>query len=321
MPLECVWPRPLRSGGTIGICSPAGISPQETIDKSVAALTRRGYKVKVAPNTAAIHPELGYLAGTEAQRLDDLNALIRDPDIDLILCARGGYGSGKLLDGLDYAAMQRDPKPLVGYSDITALSLGLAAKANVVSFSGIMATAGSGFGNDSLNPWSEASFWQAVGDSPFPRVMDRGADGAPWEILRGPEIITGPVVPICFSLLNCLMGTPYVPDLTGAILVVEDIHEELYAIDRCLTQLRLAGILDRLNGLLIGSFNGVSDEEDEKLRIGVPRLAAEMTPQTVAVASGIAYGHIPRRLTLPLGARATVNLAAGSFTFDSPLCV
>jgi muramoyltetrapeptide carboxypeptidase len=107
-----------------------------------------------------------------------------------------------------------------------------------------------------------------------------------------------------------------VPDLTGAILVIEDVHEELYRLDRYLTQLRLAGILDRLAALLLGTFNGMG-EQDEALKARVPQLAERMTPAHVAVASGIAYGHIARRLTLPVGASATVDLVAGTIAFDN----
>lgn len=276
----------------------------------------------VAEHTHSRSLDYPYLAGTEDERLADLNSLIRNPDIDLILCARGGYGSGKLLDRVDFDALRADPKPLVGYSDITALSLGILACAGVVTFSGIMANAGHGFGQDTLDPWSEASFWQAVGPSPFPRVMTRPEDDQPWAVLRGPAgggtTVTGPVIPVCLSLLTSVWGTPYAPDLTGAILVIEDIHEELYGVDRCLTQLRLSGALDRLAALLVGSFNGLSPEENEKLQIQVPRLCGELTHGSVVVASGVAYGHIPRRLTLPVGAYATVDLEQGSFTFSPP---
>jgi muramoyltetrapeptide carboxypeptidase len=118
--------------------------------------------------------------------------------------------------------------------------------------------------------------------------------------------VRGPLFPVCLTLLTSLLGTSYVPDLSGAILVIEDVHEELYAVDRALTQLRLAGVLNRLAAVLVGSFNGV-EGQDELLAVEVPRLVCEMTPETVPVASGVAYGHIPRRLTLPVGALASAD--------------
>jgi muramoyltetrapeptide carboxypeptidase len=316
--MQTLWPRLLPPGGVIGICSPAGPSSAESLARTVTALEARGYRVRLAPNAAARDADLTYLGGSDDERVADLNGLLRDPEIDLILCARGGYGCARLLDRVDYAAARADPKPLVGYSDITALSLALAAKAGVVSFSGIMATAGHGFGEDTLDPWSEARFFDAVGESgAFPRRFAR-PDHTPWDLLRGPDTVTGPVVPVCLSLLVSLLGTPYVPDLTGAILVIEDVYEELYAVDRCLTQLRLAGVLDQISALLIGSFNGVSEEEDARLQMAVPRLAADLAPPQVAMASGVDYGHIARRLTLPVGATGAVDLRAGVFEFDNP---
>lgn len=312
-----IWPRLLKPDGTVGICSPAGATRDaERMVAGKAALEALGYRVVVAENALASDTIRDYLAGTEEQRLADLNALIRDPSVDLILAARGGYGSMKLLEGLDFDALSGDPKPLVGYSDITALSLGIAARTGIVSFSGIMVTAGDGFGQTTLDPQSAASFWQAVAEGPFPRTFACLDSCDLWKIHRGPSSVSGPVFPICLTLLNSLLATPYVPDLTGAILVIEDVGEPLYAIDRYLTQLRFAGILEKLAAVLIGSFNGV-DGQDEALIREVPRLVLEMTPETVAVASGVAYGHIPCRLTLPVGAFGTVDLRAGTFQFSA----
>ena len=310
------FPRPFPSHGTIGIVSPAGVSSAEQIQRSVSVLTERGYRVVVGEH-AADTGDLPYLAGTDEARVADLNRFFADPEIDLILCARGGYGCARILDRLDYEVLARSPKPIVGYSDITALSLALAARAGVVSFSGIMATAGDGFAQTSLDSWSEASFFHAVGDHGFPRVFAAPPD-VPWTVHRAnTDTVTGRVYPVCLSLLVSLVGTPYLPDLAGAILIIEDVHEELYAVDRMLTQLRLAGLLDDLAAVLIGSFNGVSEEETARLAVDMPRLVQSMTSSAVTVASGIAYGHIPRRLTLPVGATGTIDLWAHTFRFDN----
>lgn len=314
-----LWPRPLRPGGTIGICSPSGPSSRSSLDRAAAALQARGYRVVLGSHAADTSQSAPYLAGDDTARAADLNAFLADGSIDLILCGRGGYGAMRLLDNLDYAAARRDPKPLVGYSDITALSLALWARANVVSFSGIMATAGHGLGETTLDPWSEQSLWDAVGPARGPRTLCSPADeGAPWQVHRGgahSKVVSGPLVPVCLTLLTSLVGTPFMPDLRGAILVIEDIHEELYAVDRALTQLCLAGLLDHLAAILIGSFNGTSEDEDAVLARNVPRLCCDLSPAFVVVVSGVAYGHIARRLTLPVGARARVDLAAQTFTF------
>ncbi|WP_309711556.1 LD-carboxypeptidase [Armatimonas sp.] len=203
---------------------------------------------------------------------------------------------------------QSHPKALVGYSDITALNLALAAH-GIISYSGIMATSGDGFGEDTLDPFSEANFFQAVQQKDLDFVQP--AD-APLTVHRGGASVSGRLVPVCLSLLESLVSTRYVPDLTGALLLIEDVTEELYAVDRTLTQLRLNGTLAKLSGVLIGSFNGWKDERDEILAKHVPRLVLEMTPESVAVVSGFVYGHIPRRFTLPVGAQVSVDFASGT---------
>lgn len=308
-----LWPRPLPEGGTIGICSPAGPSKREQLDKAVAHLEARGYRVIVAPNTLNRQTVRDYLAGTVEERLSDLNGLIHDARVDLILSARGGYGCAQLLDGIDWATLRTRQLGIVGYSDVTALSLGAASQAGMISYSGIMATAGDGFGEESLAPWSAQSFFEAVGGY---NELRRHESDLEWTVHRGPGKISGPLFPVCLTLVETLLGTPYMPDLTGAILLIEDVEERLYAIDRSLTQLRLAGILDKLAGLLIGSFNGVSPEHDAVLAEEVPRLALEFTPESVAVASGVAYGHIPHRFTLPVGAPVSVDLSQGTFWLE-----
>lgn len=313
-----ILPRPLPPGGTIGLCAPAGPVDTDRLDAAIALIRSRGYHVVEAPHTRDRNAGLVYLAGADEARLSDLNGLLRDSSVDLILCARGGYGTMRLLDGVDYEAARADPKSMVGYSDITALQLALAARAGVVSFSGPLATAGHGLGEPTLDRWSEVSLWSAVGEGPRPRILESPRLNPPWHVLRsggtsGSGVVAGPVYPVCLSLLVALLGTPFVPDLGGAILVIEDVEEKLYHVDRFLTQLRLAGILEGLSAILVGSFNGTDDDED--LRRGVPLLARDLAPPSVAVASGVAYGHIPRRLTLPVGAWAEVDLRRGTFSF------
>lgn len=307
------WPRLLAPGGTVGVCAPCGPVEPAFLQAAVALLQARGYRVVVAPHAREVHPAYDYLAGADDGRVADLNALLGDSAVDMVLCARGGYGAMRLLSSLDFACVRADPKPLVGFSDVTALQLALAARAEVVSFSGIMATAGHGLGEPTLDAWSEAGLWAAVGEGSFPRVFAPPPEAAPWQTVRlgkGP-VVAGPVYPVCLTLLNALLGTPFVPDLKGAILVIEDVGESLYKIDRYLTQLGLAGVLDDLTALLVGAFARTDEAETRAL----PGLVRERTPDSVAVATGVAYGHIARRLTLPVGAWGEVNLDRGTFTF------
>ena len=310
------WPRLFPENGTIGLCSPSGPSPEAAIERAVAALEARGHRVVVGEHTAARHPELGYLAGTDEQRAFDLNHFLRRDDIDLILCARGGYGAARILDRLDIDAFRANPKPLVGYSDITALNLAFLARAGTISYSGIMATAGDGFGEDTLDPFSEASFFEAVRMGAG--AVHRQPDDQPLRWIRPPKggnpVLRGRLLPVCLTLLESLVATPFRPALDGGLLLIEDVDENLYAIDRALTQLRLAGLLEVLGGVIVGSFTG-TPEQNALLADAVPALVAELVPPGVPVAAGAAYGHIPRRLTLPVGALAEIDIEQGTYRF------
>ena len=252
--------------------------------------------------------------------MSDLNGLLQDPNIDAIVAARGGYGSAQLLPFLDYTSILRDPKPLVGYSDITSLNLGILAQTGIVSFSGIMCTAGDGFGQVSLDAFSAQSFFDAIGSLadtggvgvlPTPDGTQLGLVGA----RPNPATITGRLIPVCMSLLVEAIGTPYIPDLTGAILVLEDIGEDVYSIDRMFNHLKLAGILDRVNAVVLGSFNTDDDSKNAELSEKVPLVADMLVAKHIPIYTRYPYGHIPRRLTLPVGPLATMDTVTGAVTF------
>lgn len=319
-PRNIRWPRALPTGSTIGICSPAGPSKPGSIAIAADALRARGYEVVIAPNAEAIHSDFPYLAGDIDARVSDLNGLLQDPNIDAIVAARGGYGSAQLLPYLDYTSILRDPKPLVGYSDITSLNLGILAQTGIVSFSGIMCTAGDGFGQATLDAFSAQSFFDAIGS-----LADTGGDGTlptPDGTQLGvvgaranPSTITGRLIPVCMSLLVEAIGTPYIPDLMGAILVLEDIGEDVYSIDRMFNHLKLAGILDRVNAVVLGSFNTDDDSKNAELSEKVPLVADMLVAKHIPIYTRYPYGHIPRRLTLPVGPLATMDTATGAVSF------
>ena len=319
-PRNIRWPRALPKGGTIGICSPAGPSKPGSIAIAADALRERGYEVVIAPNAEAIHGDFPYLAGDIDARVSDLNGLLQDPNVDAIIAARGGYGSAQLLPYVDYTSILRDPKPLVGYSDITSLNLGILAQTGIVGFSGIMCSAGDGFGQASLDAFSAQSFFDAIGT-----VTGNGGVGSlltpdgtqlsPFGSRPNPESITGRLIPVCMSLLVEAIGTPYFPDLSGAILVLEDIGEDVYSIDRMFNHLKLAGVLERVNAVVLGSFNTDNDVKNAELIEKVPLVADMLVAKHIPIYTGYPYGHIPRRLTLPVGPLATMDTATGVMTF------
>ena len=319
-PRNIRWPRALSKGGTIGICSPAGPSKPGSLTTAADAIRARGYEVLITPNAEATHSDFPYLAGDIDARVSDLNGLLQNPNVDAIIAARGGYGSAQLLPYLDYTSILRDPKPLVGYSDITSLNLGILAQTGIVSFSGIMCSAGDGFGQASLDAFSAQSFFDAIGTlagngGVGSLLTPDGTELSSFGSRPNPESITGRLIPVCMSLLVEAIGTPYIPDLSGAILVLEDIGEDVYSIDRMFNHLKLAGCLDRVSAVVLGSFNTDDDAKNAELTEKVPLVTDMLVPKHVPIYTGYPYGHIPRRLTLPVGPLATMDTATGAVTF------
>ncbi|MBK5189782.1 MAG: LD-carboxypeptidase, partial [Gemmatimonadaceae bacterium] len=249
----------------------------------------------------------GYLAGGDASRLADLNAAIRDPRIDGIWCVRGGYGVMRILDAIDYDALRRSPKAIIGFSDITALHLAVRARANIVSYHGPTARA-------VLTPFSRESLSRATGASSAMKgaSIDRDpfACDAPLTWLQE-ACAEGPLEGGNLALVCALLGTPYAPRFDGAILVLEDVNEPLYRIDRMLRQLILSGALARVAGLCFGAFTDRGDESDaapRSLDVLFREAAAHVNG---AVVSNVPMGHVPDQWTLPLGARAELTPTRG----------
>lgn len=292
-------PPKLPQGGTIGIVAPASACARAQLDAARIYLKAQGYRVRFGEALFGGHRDF---AGTDRDRADDLQRMFADSDVDAIICARGGYGSGKVAGRLDFEAIRGCPKPLIGFSDTTFLQLALWRHAGLVSFSG--ATAAPDLGRALVNEVLERSLWEAVAEHRF-------APATTLRMLRDGEA-AGPLLGGCLSLICAMVGTPFLPDLTGAILVLEDVGEAPYRIDRMLTQLGQAGILARLGGLVFGQFIGTGGGRDKGWMEAVFAEFAEQVRGPVA--AGLDYGHGAARRVLPLG--APVRLAAGSLAVE-----
>jgi muramoyltetrapeptide carboxypeptidase len=294
-------PRPLVPGDLVGIVAPSGPAEAELLMKGIDYLERRGFRTLKG---RYVEERRGYLAGTDRQRTDDLNSMLRNPDVRAVVFARGGYGIMRLLDSVDHAALALDPKILVGMSDLTALQLSLFARGGLVTFSGPMVA---GQIADGLDELSEASLLgamtcpiggrdlllEAAADSFHPRRAD--GKGRLRATRRGRAC--GPLLGGCLSLVAALLGTRHSPDYNSAVLLLEDVNEPVYRIDRMLTQLKLAGVLDRVGAILLGYFIGPDGDD---LGMEVDRLVEELTMRTqVPVISGLPHGHRLPNLTLP----------------------
>ena len=264
----------------------------------LAALRARGLQVDVADVTGG---PIAYLSGSDAARAGALNAALRRDDVDALVCLRGGYGLLRILDRIDYEAARAHPKLIVGYSDITALHLALWTEAGLTGVSGPMVASDWAKG---LDADTEADFWRVVGGDAGYDVRGPGgealtplAEGETEGVLLGGNL----------ALVTALLGTPYLPDLTGAILFVEDVGEAPYRIDGMLARLRLAGVLERLGGLVFGLFTD-ADVPPDRPTFSVDEVLAQYAPYVGGpVASGLVYGHVPRKSTLPVGVRARLT--------------
>lgn len=296
------FPRALRRGDRVAVVSPASPLPEarrEDLDRGLARLEQLGLRPVLGKNALATK---GYLAGGDHARAADLQDAIGDPDVRAIFCVRGGYGVTRLLELLDFAPLARDPKPIVGYSDVTALLAAVWKEVGLVGFHGPMvATSKATAGGEQLDAQQHALLTQLKGavDLPIP------SGDTPHVIREGRA--EGHLVGGNLSLVIALVGTPWEIDTKDAILFLEDTGEAPYRVDRMLTQLRSTGHLGRCAGVALGDFHiddqGLCTLDPDMRRVFDDRLADLTCP----VAFGLPFGHRPRSWTLPFGARARLD--------------
>lgn len=248
-----------------------------------------------------------YLAATDVDRISDFNAALRDDAIDAIWCLRGGYGVMRILGQLDYDAVRRRPKPVMGYSDISALHAAVGRACEIVSYHSPNA-------RTPLTPFARESFRRALhegidscGHAPLARTIRSGC-------------AMGRIAGGNLSLISSLAGTPYLPDMNGAILVIEDTNEGLYRIDRMLTQLSLAGELSGLAGIAFGYCTSCEADEspgDTRLSRTLDTVLAEFADALdIPCVAGIPMGHVDDQWTIPLGAAATLDADSLTLTVE-----
>lgn len=286
----------LRAGDRIGVAAPASPFDRECFDAGVKILEEMGFDV-VCPK--GIFSRHGYLAGTDAHRLAIIHSLFADKMIKAIWCARGGYGSMRLLPHLDVELIRRNPKVLIGCSDITAVLNFLYAQCGMVSFHGPMIITLSRADKRSIDSLKSALTGK--------QLITISAD-APITYVSGCS--TGPVSGGNLSTLSHLLGTPFFPDFSGSIVFMEDVGEKPYRIDRMLTQLILSGCFDHAAGICLGHFHNCG--ETEKIhQVLIERLSSLSIP----VLAGFPAGHDMPSLVVPIGLVARLDTVAGSLSY------
>lgn len=302
-----IKPPRLKPGDTVGLIAPAS-APFEsaTIREGVETLQSLGFKVKAGKY---IKEKYGYLAGSDEKRIADLHEMFKDVEVKAIIALRGGYGSMRLLNLIDYNLIKNNPKIVIGYSDITSLNLGIYHKTGLVTFHGPVAIS-------SFSKYTQEYFWkilsstEAAGEIRHPDPDNPLRPTAHLNTIR-PGKATGRLIGGNLTLFTALLGTPYAVDTKDAILFLEETGEEPYDVDRMLTQLLLAGKLDHVAGIIFDKcpnckpgeykpafYNTLSLEEILEDRLGQLRCP---------VLYGLNVGHEADKPTLPMGIKVTLD--------------
>lgn len=300
-----VKPVRLSQNATIGIVSPASCPPNEQVYRQgIDYLTQLGYNVVEGKHVLNTR---GYLAGDDVERANDINQMFQDTGIDAIICSRGGYGAPRIIDQLDFAVIQNNPKIFIGYSDITALNLAIWHKTGLVTFSGSMVAVEMGRG---IDPFTENYFWKMT-TTGKPIGLLSNPPGDPITIFNHGKA-RGKLLGGCLSLINTLLGTPYCPDFNGAILFIEDVDEEPYRVDRYLAQLKLAGILDQVAGIIVGQFIDCDPREPEKPSLVLTEIFHDyFSALKIPIITNFAYGHGVIKHIMPIGVNAILDTNQG----------
>jgi muramoyltetrapeptide carboxypeptidase len=310
--MKILIPRALYPGDTIAIVAPASVPDRQAIERATSRLEAMGFRIKFFGD---IFRRYGYLAGDDETRADELMHAVADPEIAAIFPARGGTGVTRLLDLLDYNLFRKHPKILAGFSDITALHAALQREAGWVTFHGPHPMDGIGT-QDGLTDLSARTFWRAVLAEKYIGHEETGYE-LPFTDNERASIVTivpgkarGKIVGGNLSLVCGLLGTPYEFDMQGNILFLEEVAEEPYRIDRFLSQLRLAGKLDTLSGVILGQFAECGVSAD-KPSLTLPEIfETYFANLNIPVIKNFPAGHTPDNATLPLN--VPVELDAGA---------
>ena len=314
-----VRPPRLAPGARVALVAPAGLLlERDDLVRAQALAQALGWEPVLGAHAGGAY---GYLSGTDEERLGDLNAALADPRIDAVWCIRGGYGMTRILPGVDFAAARRRPKVVIGFSDITALLVPLHVETGLVTFHGPMC-------RHELGPFSRWHLDRVVANVSAPGRLGRLAPPAETLIPEKDRIATlvpgvaeGPLVGGNLSLLQCLIGTRWMPDLRGAILFIEDVGEDSYSIDRMLSHLTLTGTLQGLAGVMVGRFTELKKGGDDGA-MGVDTILARyLEPLKIPVAYGYPIGHIDEQWTLPIGVRVRLDATAGELDILEPAVV
>jgi len=299
-PSTIIKPPRLQPGDTVGLVSPAGVIDAEDLANAKRSLTELGLKIKLGDH---LLDRYGYLAGTDANRAEDVNMMFADSSVKAIMTMRGGWGCNRILPLLNYTKIRAHPKIIMGFSDITALVLAIYARSRVITFHGPNATSN----------WNEFTTDYAK------RILFNG-EAVTMQNLKTNEVqfetilsgkSTGKLIGGNLSVLSAMVGSPYLPAWYKSILFVEDIKEDVYRIDRMLTQLKNAGILNQIAGFIFGRCTDCSIGDEPSFKL-TQVLRDHLIPLKIPAWYGSMIGHIKDKFTLPIGLDVEIDADAGT---------
>jgi len=303
--MRFIKPKRLVQGDLIGIISPAS-SPDDLtrIESGVRYLEKAGYKVEVGKNVGKIH---GYLAGNDEERLEDLHYMFKKKNVKAIICVRGGYGSPRILNKIDYKLIRNNPKIFVGYSDITALHLAFLHKANLVTFAGPMLAVDF---HSEVSSYTEEMFWAILTSTKKLGRISLPNDEKIYQLSAGRA--AGILIGGNLALIISLIGTEYFPSMKNKILLLEDTGELPYRIDRMLNQLKLNKIFDQVNGVILGAFTDCNESDPNKRTLTLGEVIDDYLGHLdIPVVYNFQHGHIKDFVTIPFGVKVKLNANRG----------
>lgn len=300
-------PKKLKKGDTVALVGPSSpCTDHSRVDASVKYLESVGFRVKEYPSCRATE---GYLSGPDEMRARDINDAFADSTVDGIICQRGGYGTPRIVDMLDYETIKNNPKMLLGFSDITGLIISLYQKAGLVTLHAPMPTTCMVGGFD---PYTEKMFYRAIGSSE-PLGAFENAEGEKISGMNGGKV-RGTFIGGNLSLIAALMGSEYMFDPAGKIIFIEDVEEASYRIDRMLNNMRLAKFFDKCAGIVFGGFSNCNIQNEGEYTTDdlIDQVAAYCKKP---ILRGLSAGHVLHNGSLPMGIEAELDADNATLTF------
>jgi len=310
--MKIIKPKKLEKKDVIGLISPAS-TPNEpdSIESGINYLEKLGYRVEIGKNVGKTN---GYLAGSDQERLDDLHSMFKNKNVKAIFCVRGGYGASRLLDKINYKLIRENPKIFVGYSEITALQMSFLQKSGLVTFAGPMLA--SDFSNN-ISSYTEENFWKLIS---APKKMGRlkfpNDDKLPGITKGG---VAGRIVGGNLAVLAGLIGTDYFPSLKDNILLLEDVGELPYKVDRILNQFRLLKVFRKIKGLILGRFVDCYEHDPSKRTLTLGEVMDDYLHNlNIPIIYTFPHAHIEDKLTVPFGIKIKMNATKGFIEYSEP---